>query len=186
MKLKEIKQSIGEKEINSLNNKQDKDKADLFELDVKNDAKKKENSNLNNCYQTIDMHTKGDRVIFISDSETLKIFRDDIYNKLKYSTISFSFLLLLQLFGHSYISYYNLIDCENKINRVHESYTKRDISKDITYICASYVMHIFLMIGYFIIAFVTTYKQSKICFHVFEIYLMIMFISDLFFSFLNP
>jgi hypothetical protein len=138
------------------------------------------------CYNTIDLMNKGDRIILITDSETLKIYGNDVKCKWMYSTIAFTFLLFLQLTAHSYISYYNLQECENKINTLNNSGLGKDSSKDITYICASYLMHIFLMVGYFFIAFVTTYKQSRICFQIFEIYLMIMFISDMFFSFLNP
>lgn len=149
----------------------------------------------NNCYQTIDMRNKGDRIILITDSETLKIYGNDVKCKWMHSTIAFTILLFLQLAVHTYISYYNLQECENTINKINSnefrndsinSRNSRNSSKDITYICASYLMHIFFMFGYFFIAFITTYKQTRICFQIFEIYIMIMFISDMFFSFLNP
>ena len=137
-------------------------------------------------YDTFDMRTKGERVILITDLENLKVHTDDIYYKWKCSTISFIILVVIQCIIHAYISYFNLIDCENKINHVNETNYKGDrVSKDITNICASYVMHIVLIIGYFIIAFATAFKQTVISFKVFEIYLMIMLISNLFFSFVN-
>jgi len=145
-----------------------------------------------NCYQTIDMRNKGDRIILITDSETLKIYGNDVKCKWMYSTIAFTILLFLQLAVHTYVSYYNLQECENTINKINsnefrkDSRNSRNSSKDITYICASYLMHIFFMFGYFFIAFITTYKQTRICFQIFEIYIMIMFISEMFFSFLNP
>lgn len=144
-------------------------------------------SYLNNEYDTfLDMYTRGDKVILVTDKDNLKIFRDGIQSKLQIATAGFVLFLICQLLLHVYLSFHNLRDCENKINSLQQTTKMTEATKDITYICASYVMHIFLIIGYFIIAFITTYKQSRILFQVLEIYIIIMFISDLFFSFINP
>jgi hypothetical protein len=136
----------------------------------------------------LDLHvSKGDKLLLITDHEKFKLFSDDIYSKWKWATISFVILLIIQLFGHSYLSYFNLKDCESKIYKIKEGSLKIDFNnKDITYICASYVGHIFMLLGYFIIGFFTCYKQTKICFQIFEVYIVIMFISDLFFCLINP
>jgi hypothetical protein len=130
-------------------------------------------------YDTFDMHQSGDRIILITDLENLKNYQEEIDNKLKCTIIWILIYLSIQIFCHSYISYYNLMDCEHKI----KNYNKQD--KDLTYVCATYMMHIFLIIGYFVIASITLYKQSRITFQIFEIYIMIMLIADLFFSHIN-
>lgn len=141
----------------------------------------------NDGYNTIDMHTRGDKIILITNPESLKNFRDDIYNKWKCSSYAIFLLLIMQLFVHSYLSYNDLMDCELKINTFNQINTRVDkSSKEITFICASYLMHIFFMIGYFFLAFFTIFKQNNVGFLVFEIYLVIMIISDFFFSFINP
>jgi hypothetical protein len=142
-------------------------------------------TNYNNEYNTFDLQAKGDKLILITDSINLKIYRENIFKKIYLISLLFCITLFLQLLMHVYLSYNNLIDCEAKINHISKTYDNNN-TKEISYICASYLMHIFLLIGYFIISILTVYKQSGILFQVFEIYIIIMFISDLFFSFVNP
>ncbi len=138
-------------------------------------------------YNTIDIQQRGDRLILITDSENFKLYREDVQHKWIISTYAIFSLVFLQLVVHGYLSYFNLVDCESKINSFNESHTRSDrTSKEITYICASYLMHIFLLVGYFFLAFLTIIKQNAVSFQVLEIYLVIMFVSDLFFSFINP
>lgn len=145
--------------------------------------------NSNNYNTIIDMFVKGDRLILITDKENFKLYRATVESKVKMATRCFFVVLIFQLLLHGVLAFYNLNDCEAKINYANQNMKINENNlntKDITYICASYLMHIFLMIGYFIIAFTTTYKQSRILFQVFEIYIIIMLISDFFFSFVNP
>lgn len=140
-------------------------------------------------YNTIDFHTKGDKLILITDHQNLKLFSNQISKKIQLATTSFSIFLLFQFFIHFYMSYSNLIECENRINHHKQYMHSYDIdrhSKEISYICATYLMNVFLLIGYFVIAIFTISKQTSILFQVFEIYIIIMFIADIFFSFVNP
>jgi hypothetical protein len=140
-------------------------------------------------YNTIDFLTKGEKIILITDMNNLKLFSNEIAKKIQIATISFSFFLFFQFLIHVYLSYTNLIECENRINHHQQYLESYDIdrhSKEISYICATYLMNVFLLIGYFVIAIFTLIKQTNIFFQVFEIYIIIMFISDIFFSFVNP
>jgi hypothetical protein len=115
-----------------------------------------ENGTYNTITHTIDIHKRGDRLILVTDSDNLKVYRDDIYQKWKLSSYAIFSLFFLQLITHFYLSYHNLIDCETKINRLYQIHIRMEKnSKEITYICASYLMHIFLMVGYFFLVFLT-------------------------------
>jgi hypothetical protein len=140
-------------------------------------------------YNTIDLISKGDKIILITDRNNLKLFSHEIAKKIQLTTISFSIFLFFQLLIHFYQSYSNLIECENRINHHQQYLESYDIdrhSKEISYICATYLMNVFLLIGYFVIAIFTLIRQTNIFFQVFEIYIIIMFISDIFFSLVNP
>jgi len=139
-------------------------------------------------YNTIDFISRGDKLILITDINNLKRFSHEIGKKIKITTITFSFFIFFQILFHFYMSYSNLIECENRVNHHQqylESYDLDRHSKEISYICATYLMNVFLLIGYFVIAIFTLIRQTNIFFQVFEIYIIIMFISDIFFSFVN-
>ncbi len=139
-------------------------------------------------YETfLDFKTQGDKFLLVTDSESFNTHRDDIHSKWKIATLCYLILLFMQVLTHSYLSYHTLKDCESRINYINENSIRGDsITRDASYICASYLMHVILIVGYFIIAFITTYKQTKLTFQIFEMYILIMFLSDLFFTFVNP
>ena len=140
-------------------------------------------------YNSIDFHSSGDKLILITDLNNLKEFSNQISKKIRIATISFSFFLLIQFVLHFFLTCSNLLDCENRINHHQQYMHSYDIerhSKEISYICATYLMNVFLLIGYFLLTTITLSKQSNILFQILEIYIIIMFISDIFFSFVNP
>ena len=140
-------------------------------------------------YNSIDFHSSGDKLIIITDLNNLKEFSNQIGKKILIATISFSLFLLIQLVLHFFSTCSNLLDCENRINHHQQYMQSYDIdrhSKEISYICATYLMNVFLLIGYFLLATLTLSKQTNTLFQIFEIYIIVMFISDIFFSFVNP
>jgi hypothetical protein len=146
------------------------------------------NEKLNNSYNTItDYKAKSDVVIFISDIDQLKEFQKDFQKKMTLAILCFALFLIIECSLHFYYSYFNLLECQNKFNNlpfnpfhftVQHHHTKKQ--------CASNIIHLFMIVGYFTIGFITISRQSKISFEILEIYILIMCITDLFFSFENP
>jgi len=119
-------------------------------------------------------------------------YKNEIEKKLICATKAYLLLLITLLTNHAYLAYNNYRDCENKIEIFNNNfkssnhYEINSNSKEVIYICSSYLMHVCLIVGFFLIAFITIIRQTTILFNVFEVYIIIIVISDFFFSFLNP
>ncbi len=138
-------------------------------------------------YSTIvALKTNNNNFIFVSDIESLKEYNTIISDKFRFASRLFQAVIILEFVIHTILSYYNLKECEERIGKItYNNYYLDSSNKNINYICASYLIHIFLMLGYFIIALITICKPSKLNFKVFELYIIIMMITDLFFGFVN-
>ena len=139
-------------------------------------------------YATIlDLKTHNDNYIFVNNIDSLKEYNKVIGNKIAIANILFKIILATEIVIHSILSYYNLRECEEKIGKMtyNNYYLDKSHQKSINFVCASYLIHIFLMLGYFLIGFITIYKPNKLNFKVFEIYIITMMVTDLFFSFVN-
>ena len=145
------------------------------------------NDEHNNYATIIDLKTNNNNHIFISNFESLKEYNQIISDKFNFARRIFQTVLVVEFIIHAILSYYNLKECEERIGKItyNSYYLDNQQNKSINYICASYLIHIFLMLGYFIISFITICKPNKLNFKVLEIYIIIMMITDLFFSFVN-
>jgi hypothetical protein len=134
----------------------------------------------------IDVKPRSGNPVFVLDMNSLQEYLKEIKQKIKIAVGIFIIFLTVQFILQCYLSFNNLKDCDNKITEISGMTDHiHHYSKGITYLCASYIIHIFFQIGFFTVAFLALYKQSKLTYQIFEIYILVMSMSDIFLCFLN-
>lgn len=147
-----------------------------------------ENHNLiNKNYHTIDVKDYQGNLVLVSNIKLLNEFKNTLKLKKLCAVSVFVFILIVDCIIQSYVSYLNYKDCQTKIATAENIYEnpEHNYSKIIS-VCVSYLIHMFLTFGFFIVAFLALWKQTKLSYQVFEVFILVMFICDMILSVITP